>query len=157
DAEGHRAALALQPLAELSELLDDGGERLLARPAEQEAGMDHDQLGAARDRDPGGVVEHPDRHPVLLVALDVAEEPRQRRVHGQDDPGVAGDLAEPLGPRVVHPEAALEVDLAGAVAALAQEPDGVLRALARGNPCRTDSDRSHRADDSRCRPSASVW
>src|SRR5205814_1863520 len=103
-------ALALEPIAELAELLDDRGERVLARPAEQEARVEDDELGAGRDGDTGRVVEHPDRHPVLLVALDVAEEARQRRVHREDDLRVAGELAEALRPRVVHPEAALEVD-----------------------------------------------
>ena len=39
-----------------------------------------------------------------------------------------GRLAEPRGPRVVHPEAALEVELARRVAALEQDLDGRLRA-----------------------------
>ena len=49
---------------------------------------------------------------------DPAEE---RRVHRQRDVVLARELAEPLGPRVVHPEARLEVDLAGVVAALEQQ------------------------------------
>ena len=85
DAERHAAALALEPLAQLGELLDHGGERLLARAAEQEAGVEDDELRAGGDRDAGRVVEHPDRHAVLLVALDVAHEPRERRVHREDD------------------------------------------------------------------------
>ena len=47
-----RPALPLEPRAELAELLDDGGERLLARAAEQEAGVEDDELGAAGDGDP---------------------------------------------------------------------------------------------------------
>ena len=46
DAERHGAPLALEPLAQLAELLDDGGERLLARTPEQEAGVENDELGA---------------------------------------------------------------------------------------------------------------
>ena len=60
-------------------------------------------------------------------------------MHGEDDPGVAGELAEALGPRVVHPEPALEVDLAGRVAALEQELDrasGLSREGTRAGPTR---------------------
>ena len=45
---------------------------------------------------------------------------------------------EALGPRVVHPEPALEVDLAGRVAALEQELDRGLRALPGGNAGRPE-------------------
>ena len=120
--------------------------------------MDDDELGAAGDRDAGRVVEHPDRHPVLLVALDLAEEAGERRVHGEDDPGLAGELAEPLGPRVVHPEPALEVDLAGACsrapAGGSTAASGLSREGTRAGPTRTVP---MSGDDSRCRPDASVW
>ncbi len=53
DAEGHRAALALQPLAQRAELVGDRLERRLAFTAEQEAGVEDDELGAAGDRDAG--------------------------------------------------------------------------------------------------------
>ena len=53
------------------------------------------------------------------------------------------DLAELLGPRVVHPEAALEVDLAGVVAALEQDLDGLLRVVAGGNAGQADTDARH--------------
>src|SRR5581483_1198222 len=107
--------------------------------------MEDDELGLAGDCDPGGVVEHADRHPLLLVALHVAEEGRDRRVHRQDDARVARDLAEPLRPGVVHPEPALEVDLARRVASCDEILDGLLRALARRDVRRPEADRSHGA------------
>src|ERR671918_2258515 len=89
------------------------------------------------------MVEHPDGHPLLLVALDVTHEARDRRVHGQDDPGLAGQLPEALGPRVVHPEATLEIDLAGVVATLEEELDRRLGGIAGGDAGRAESDRRH--------------
>ena len=83
DAERHEPVLRLEPLAQLAELLDDVVDRVLALAAEQEAGMEDDDLRAGRLREPGRVVEHADRHLVLLVALDVAHERRDRRVHGE--------------------------------------------------------------------------
>ena len=56
--------------------------------------------------------------------------------------GLPGELAEALGPGVVHPEPALEVDLAGRVAALEQELDGRLGALAGGHAGRADAGKS---------------
>ena len=116
---GTSAVLLLEPLAQLAELRDDVVERVVALAAEQEARVEDDDLGAAGLAMPGGVVEHPERHVELLAALDVADEAGERRVHGERDSGLARELAEALGPGVVHPEAALEVDLAGRVAALA--------------------------------------
>ena len=89
DAERNGASLRLEPRAQLAELLADGLERLLARAAEEEAGMEDDHLRAARGRDPGRVVEHPDRHVELLAALRVSHEAGERRVHGEDDPARA--------------------------------------------------------------------
>ena len=142
DAEGHGAALRLEPLAQQAELLDDRGDRLLVRPPEQEAGMEDDRLGPARGGDAGRVVEHPDRHVVLLAELGVAHEAGERRVQREGDPGVPGRLAEPLGPRVVHPEAAREVDLDRGVAALDENRDGFLGAFARGNAGRAEAKRA---------------
>ena len=44
---GTARSFLLEPLAQLAELLDDRVDGLLARPAEQEAGVEHDELGAA--------------------------------------------------------------------------------------------------------------
>ena len=86
DAECDAAVLRLDPLAEVDELRDDRRNRLLASPPEQEARMEDDRLCARDLRDPRRVVEHAGRHPVLAVALDVAHEPGDRRVHGERDP-----------------------------------------------------------------------
>ena len=59
----------------------------LARAAEQEARVEDDGLGARCLRDAGRVVEHADGHAVLLVALDMAHEPGDRRVHRERDAG----------------------------------------------------------------------
>jgi len=123
DPERHRAVLALEPLAELVELLDDGVDRVRALAAEQKARVEDNQLGARGLRDPGRMVEHPDRHTLLLVAFDVTHEACNRRVYREHDPGVAGKAAETLRPGVVHPELAFEVDLAGRVAALPKQLD----------------------------------
>jgi len=133
DAEGHGAALALKPFSQLGELLADRPDRGRARAAEQEAGMEDDRLGAGGLGDPGRVVEHPDRHALLLVALDVAHEAGDRRVDGEGDLRLARSLAELGGPVVVHPEAALEVDLTGGEAALSEERDRRRGGLARGH------------------------
>ncbi|HEX2110276.1 MAG TPA: hypothetical protein VHF67_01870, partial [Gaiellaceae bacterium] len=81
--------------------------------------MDDHELRAARDGDAGRVVEHAEGPPALpLVAGEVSGEGCDRRVHRERDPRAGGELPEPLGeaPLVLHPEAALEVDLAGGVA-----------------------------------------
>jgi len=123
DPERDPAVLGLDPLAEVTELGDDRSDRLLAGPAEQEAGMEDHRLGSRDLCDPRRVVEHPGRHPVLAVALDMAHEAGDRRVHREGDPPLAGELPELLGPRVVHPEPGLEVDLVRRVPALAQQLD----------------------------------
>ena len=53
------------------------------------------------------------------------------------------DLAEALRPRVVHPEAALEVELAGRVPALEQDLDRGLGRLPGRAARRAEADRSH--------------
>ena len=50
-------------------------------------------------------------------------------MHRENDVRLTGQLAETLRPRVVHPELALEVDLARAEAALLQERNRLLGAL----------------------------
>ena len=51
-------------------------------------------------------------------------------MHGEGDVVLAGELAQALGERVVHPEAALEVDLARGVAPLEDELDRLLGRVA---------------------------
>src|SRR4029077_10342703 len=143
DAERHRPILLLQSLAQLAELLDDGRERVLARASEQEAGMEDDELGAARGCDAGGMVEHAGRHVELLAALGVAHEAGERRGDGERDPGVPREPAERRGEAVVHPELLLEVDLAGGESAHEPRLDRRLGALARGHSCGSELDPSH--------------
>ena len=138
DPERHRAILALEPLAQLAELLDDRVDRLLARAPEQEARVEDDHLRAGRLGDPGRVVEHADRHVQLLAALGVPHEAGDRRMHRQRDVMLRGELAEPLGELVVHPEPSLEVDLAGREPALEQRVDRCLGGLPRGDACRAE-------------------
>ena len=82
--------------------------------------MDDDELGATGGGEPGAAVERAERL-LRLPLVGVAGEGEERGVHGERDVVLARDLAEPLRPRVVQPEAALEVELAGRVAALEQE------------------------------------
>ena len=102
--------------------------------------MEDDDLGAARRGDAGAAVERTDRRRELAAArLDVAHEAEERRMHGKRDVVLASQLAEALRERVVHPEAALEVDLAGGVAPLQEDLDRRLRRLARRHPGRPDA------------------
>ena len=148
DAEGNRAILLLQARAQFAQLLDDGVDRGVALAAEQEPGVEHDRLGPRAPRDAGRVVEHPDGHVQLLAALGVAHEARDRRMDGEDDSSGSRQLAEALRPGVVHPELALEVDLAGRVALLLEEGDRRLRALAGRNPGRPEVQGGHEAEPS---------
>ena len=143
DAEGHGAVLALQPLSELPQLLHDRVDRLCALAAEKEAGVEDDELRAGRLRDPGRVVEHADRHPLLLVPLDVPHEAGDRRVDREHDPGVSCQLSEALGPRVVHPELSLEIELVGGVAALEQKLDRRLGGFPRRHARRSKVELRH--------------
>ena len=143
DAERHGPVLLLQPLAQLAELLDDRIDRSLALTAEQEAGVEDDDLGAGALRDAGRVVEHPDRHVELLAALRVPHEAGDRGVDREHDPRVACKLAEPLRPRVVHPELAFEVDLAGREAPFLEQFNRLFGTLARGHPGRTKVKLAH--------------
>src|SRR5262249_39389643 len=77
------------------------------------------------------MVEHPDCHVQLLASFCVPHEPGDRRVDREDDVVLPREGAEPLGELVVHPEPALEVDLAGREPAFEQRFDGRLGALAR--------------------------
>jgi hypothetical protein len=89
------------------------------------------------------VVEHAERHVELLAALDVSEERRQRRVHRERDRCPPGELAEPAGPVVIHPEPALEVDLAGGVAAVEQDRDRLVGGVVRRHARRPEADLTH--------------
>jgi len=75
------------------------------------------------------MVEHPHGHIELFATFGMAHEACDRGVHGKDDAGIARELAELLGPRIVHPELPLEVDLAGRVAPFLEERDRLLGAL----------------------------
>src|SRR5712691_1586881 len=91
--------------------------------------MEDDDLRAGRLGDARGMVEHPHSHIELLATFGMAHEARDRCVNGEDDARVACKLTELLGPRIVHPELPLEIDLAGRVAPLLQERDRLLGAL----------------------------
>jgi len=78
DAEGDRTVLLLQPRAQLPELLDDRVDCRVALAAEQEAGVEDDELGAGCLGDAGGVVEHADGHVQLLAPFRVAHEAGDR-------------------------------------------------------------------------------
>ena len=79
--------------------------------------MEDDDLGSAGGGDPGAAVERADRGGELPAGrLEMPHEAEQRRMDGERHVGVARRFAEPLGPRIVHPEPTLEVDLAGVVA-----------------------------------------
>ena len=121
DAERDRPALALESLPKRPELVDDRRDRLLVCATEEEAGVEDDDLGAAGGGDPRAPVERADRGRELAAAcLEVPHEPEQRCVDRERDVVLARLLPELLGPGVIHPESALEVDLAGVVAALEQ-------------------------------------
>ena len=64
---------------------------------------------------------------------------------GERDVVLPRHLAEALRPRVVHPEAALEVELAGRVSALEQDLDRGLGRLPGRAARRAEADRSHTA------------
>ena len=130
DAERHRTLLPGETLAERAELLDDCGDRVLAAPPEEKARVEHDELGTAGRHDPGAPVERADRRRELPPArLEVSHEAEERGVDGQSDVVLTRELAEPLGEGVVHPEPALEVDLAGGVAPLQEDLDRLLGRL----------------------------
>src|SRR5262249_29907202 len=138
DPERHRPSFLLQPLAQLTELLADRVDRLLPRPSEEEPRVEDHELRPGRDRDPRRVVEHPARHVQFLAPLRVTHEPGDRGVHAQHDVAVPAERSEGLRIPVVHPETALEVDLAGRVPVLEQGRDGGLRRLACRDPRRAE-------------------
>ena len=107
-------------------MVDDICNRLLALPAEQEAGMKDDHVGAGCLREAGGVIEHAERHLEFLLALDVPHEGGERCVHREHDVLGAQRLAERRGGVIVEPEAAGEPDLACPVAPRGEEGCGLL-------------------------------
>jgi len=105
--------------------------------------VEDDWLGSRGFRDPGRVVEHPGCHVQLLATLGMSHEAGDRGVHGEGDLGLSRQPAELGRPVVVHPELALEVDLAGVEAALLQQRDRRRGALTRGDAGRAEADTSH--------------
>ncbi len=128
DAERNVAALSLEPLPQHRRLLRDRVERRLALPAQEKAGMEDDELGAARLRDSRRMVEHAHR-PLRLGRVPVAEEGGDRGVNRERDACAPGALAELRRPLPVHPEAALEVDLARREAPIDERAHGGARAF----------------------------
>jgi hypothetical protein len=144
DPEGGAAVLPEEPLAHECELLDDGVDRVLSAAAEEEARVEDDDLRAARRGDPGAPVERAEgRRPLAAARLEVADPAEERRVHRQRDVVLSRQLAEALGPGVVHPEPRLEVDLARVVPALEQELDRRLRTLPVGDVRGAEANASH--------------
>jgi hypothetical protein len=127
-------------------LLDDGVEGRLACALEQEAGVEDHGRCPARRGDAGAAVERTHGRGELPPGrLYMAHEAEERRMHGERDVVLACQLAQPLGPRVVHPEPRLEVDLARVVAALEQRLDRRLGGLPRQDPGGAEAQPGHRA------------
>ena len=99
-------------------------------------------------------VEHADRHVQLLAPLRVTHEAGDRRVHREDDPGVAREAAELLSKLVRHPELALEVDLAGGVAPLLQDTDRLRGAVARRHASRAEVQVAHQPEATTATPAS---
>ena len=115
DAERHRAILLLEPRAQLAELLDTESSASSRERPSRKPGWKTTTSAPRGLRDAGRVVEHPDRHVQLLAALGVPHEAGDRRVHRERDVRRRGASSPNRGREVVvHPEAALEVDLARA-------------------------------------------
>jgi hypothetical protein len=152
DAERHEAALRLQPLAEEPELLDHGVERLLPLAPEQETGVEDDDLGAARRREPRRVVEHAHRHAVLLAEVEMAHEAGERGMDRERDVVHSRRLSEPGHERVVELEAADEADLAGVVARRGDLGDRRLRVDVGAQAGGAEANASHSAADVNGRP-----
>ena len=142
EPEHDRAALLLEPLAQHDQPGNHVVEGLLAIAAKPEAGMDDDELCSCGRRDPGAPVQRAERL-LRLLLVGMAGEGEERRVHRERDLVLTGDLREPLGPRVVHPEPALEVELTGGIAALEQDLHGGFRRLPGRATRWSEADRSH--------------
>ena len=102
--------------------------------------MEDDELCAARRDDARATVERADgRRELPPARLEVSHEAEERCVHGERDVVLARQLAEALRERIVHPEAALEVDLARVVAASEQDLDCLLGRFAGRHAGRPDA------------------
>jgi len=127
DSERHCTSLRLESLAQHAELIDDRVDRSLAFAAEQEPGVEDDELCAARGDDARATVERTDgRRELASARLEVPHEAEERCVHGERDVALTRQLAETLRKRIVHPEAALEIDFARVVTASEQDLDCLL-------------------------------
>jgi hypothetical protein len=126
-------SLAANKTGCLAQFIASFGRKAYRRPLapEEEAGVEDDELGPACRRDSGAAVDgtHGGRE-LPAARLEVPHEAEERRMHGKSHVVLARELAEALGERVVHPESALEVDLAGRVLPPEEELDGLLRRLA---------------------------
>ena len=92
--------------------------------------MEHDELRPGLPGDARRMVEHPDRHVELFSAFGVSHEAGDRRMDGQGDVMLRGELTELPGKLVVHPEPSLEIDLAGGEPAGEQRVDRCARRVA---------------------------
>ena len=144
DPEDDPATLGAEPLTELAKLLDDRPEGLAALALEEEARMDDHGGGSRELGEPGRVVEHAHRAPVLGPAVKVAEEGGNRSVDGEGDAALARTLPERRGEVLVHPEPAREVELAGAEAGRGELRDRILGRVAARQARQTDPNGLHR-------------
>ena len=141
DAKRDAATLCLKARSQLGELDDHRVARLAAFASEQKSGVDHDRCRTARHGDPGGVVEHPDRHVMLAPAvLGVTRERGEGGVDRERDAGFAGERAEAMGVVPVHPEAVAKVDLSRVVTACDQQLDRLVGGIAGRERPRADAD-----------------
>ena len=144
DPEIDGPSLGRETVPQFCQLGDDRGQRILARPSEQETGMDDDRgcpTGRSQTR---GVVEHADRHLMLPPAvLHVTQEGGQRRVDGQCQARVAGQRAQALRIIPIHPKPVAEIDFAGVIAAFDQRLDRLRCTIARRNASWAHANRTH--------------
>src|SRR5579871_664361 len=152
DAEGDEPVLRLEAFAEVAELVNDVGDRLIALAAEEEAGVEDDELRAAGFREPGGVVEHAECHLELLAAVGMAHERRERRVDGEHDVGRGCGRSEERRALVIEPEPAGEAELARAVAVGCERRERRVDALGLRQVGGAEADLSHGAQLMRATP-----
>ena len=86
DAERHGASLPSSRSRSVPSCSTTRCDRVLALAAEEEAGVEDDDLGAAGGGDAGAAVERADGRGELAAArLEVPHEAEERRVHGERD------------------------------------------------------------------------